>query len=114
MEVNLPVNVKVNQDKDGGYSAVIVRRSDEKEYPVLSIRGMSSADVYVKFGLKVAEEESDTPEEDAKAIVDEALVRASTKTNYTATEIQDILLEVRNALGEKSVDEETKDEDGAE
>jgi hypothetical protein len=107
MEVNLPVNVKVSKDKDNGWNAVVIRRSEEKEYPVLSLRGLTPSDLYVKFGLKVEEDESETPELDAKTQLEAALQKASTKTNYTATEVQNILLDAYNALGGKEVDKET-------
>lgn len=111
MEVNLPVNVKINEDKDGGYNAVVVRRSDEKEYPVISFRNLSSPDVYVKFGVKVKEEESETAELDAKAAVENALRTLTTKQNYSATEVQNIFLDVLNILGGKEVDPEETDEE---
>lgn len=116
MEINLPMNVKITEDKKGGYGAVVIRRSDEKEYPVMAFRNLTPAEVYVKFGAKVKEEESDTPELDAKMAVEKALRELNSKQNYTATEVQNFFLDVLNVLGGKEVDEQDEEvlTDGAE
>ena len=100
-EANFPAHLKGTKESDGTWTVVVTRKSDNKTYPVTILKGLSANDCYVRLGVKVVEEK--VPESvgvaGAKEVLSQALTDASGRTIFTATEVQDVFLDMMNKLG---------------
>jgi hypothetical protein len=100
LELNFPASVKI-RGKDDSFDAVIVRRVDDKAFPVAALRNLTAAECYSRLGAKVPRPEVDPVEGLSKArkTLSDALTSLSGRTMINASEVQDTLLDAINELG---------------
>jgi hypothetical protein len=100
LELNFPANVKI-RGKNGKYNAVVVRKIDDKTYPVAALKDLTASECYTRLGAKVPKPEVDPVEGigKAKKTLTDALTSLSGRTMINSAEVQDTLLDAINELG---------------
>lgn len=100
LELNFPANVKI-RGKDGKYNAIIIRKTDDRVFPVAALKDLTAAECYTRLGAKVPKPQVDPVEgiSKAKKTLSDGLTSLAGRTMISAAEAQDLLLDAINELG---------------
>jgi hypothetical protein len=100
LELNFPANVKIRGNNDS-FNAIIVRKIDDKVFPVAALKNLTAAECYTRLGAKVPRPEVDPVEgaSKAKKTLSDALTSLSGRTMISSDEVKDTLLDVMIELG---------------
>lgn len=102
LEVNFPVTAKLTRVIDDQWTIELFRRSDETDHYITSFREVEPSELYSKFGVKVEKTVVKSKEEgeaDAERLISAALTGLGSRTIIPTTEVEDLLLDLRNELG---------------
>lgn len=83
---------------DNGWVAALYREANKELHPVVTLRELSEASLYTKFGLEIERDVTNEEREEAESKLREYLTGLSGRTIVDSGEVQDILLDVLNVL----------------
>lgn len=101
-EVNFPVTAKLTRVIDDQWTVELYRRSDETDHFVAAFREIEPTELFTKFGVKVEKTITKSEEDgkaDAEQVLSAALTGLGSRTIIPTSEVQDLLLDLRNELG---------------
>jgi len=100
--------VKVQVSEDGDlWKAALVSVRDTGVVPIGNFSGLTSAEVFHKFGIKTPEAIISKPQRraNAESILRERLASLGTTTIVTRTDYENHMLDILNALGHNDEEE---------